>query len=122
MTSQQRRRHIETARELARELSLAASRFDELALRDLDRRDFWSAMQLDPTLVASYRAFLERLWFDGIRSRFFAGFDASKLILPLAAEVADRLDAFVEALEQQTAGSDSVAVRSPLAAEFRIEN
>ena len=122
MNLQHRLRHIDTARELARELRSASGRFDECALRDLDRGDFWDAMQLDPELVARFRAFLEKLWFDGIRSRFFAGFDASKLILPLAAEIADRLDTFVEELEHQAAGGDSAAVRSPLAAEVRIEN
>ncbi|MGK2860287.1 MAG: hypothetical protein ACSLFQ_24075 [Thermoanaerobaculia bacterium] len=124
MTSQQRRRYIETARELARELRLAASRFDELALRDLDRRDFWTAMQLDPALVASFRAFLEKLWFDGIRSRFFADFDESKLILPLAPEIAARLDTLVEELEMQAdgSGSESATTRHAGEAELRMQH
>ena len=122
MTSQHRLRHVETARELARELRSASSRFDECALRELAPGEFWDALQPDPELVSRFRAFLDKLWFDGIRSRFFADFDASKLILPLAAEIADRLDTFVEELEQQASGSESVGVRSSRAAEFRIEN
>lgn len=122
MTSQHRREHIETARELARDLRSASSRFDQLALRELAPSEFWHALQPDPELVSRFRAFLEKLWFDGIRSRFFADFDASKLILPLAAEVADRLDTFVDELELQApAGEENAVTRSARAAELRVE-
>jgi hypothetical protein len=121
MTSQHRRRHIATATELARDLRFAAGRFDELALRELDPGAMWSALQLDPELVARFRNFLEKLWFDGIRSRFFAEFDASKLVLPIAPEIADRLDKLVEELEMQAAALDEHA-RGASASELRSQN
>lgn len=120
MTAQHRRRHIATASELARELRLEAARFDELALRDLDPSAIWSALQLEPELVARFRAFLETLWFDGIRSRFFADFDASKLVLPIAIEIADRLDRLAGELETQAATLEESPVRTQPAAEVRI--
>jgi hypothetical protein len=120
MTSQTRRHHIATARELARELRDAAARFDEVALGKLAPAELWPAMQLDPTLVARFRAFLEKLWFDGIRSRYFAEFDASKLILPVATDVACRLDKLVIELEMQIAACEENS-RCAAAGEMRAE-
>src|SRR5512133_4163125 len=113
MTPQQRRHHIATARDLALELRAAAARFHEPAIRDLDPAQLWSAMQLGAALVERFRAFLEKLWFDGIRSRFFADFDASKLILPIAPEIADRLDKLVGELEAQAAAREAEPARQP---------
>jgi hypothetical protein len=123
MTPQQRRRYIATARELALELRFAAKSFEELSLRELAPADLWPAMQLDPALVARFGEFLERLWFDGIRTRFFSDFDASKLIVPIAAEIADRLDTLVEELEAQDAadGKESAGL-APAELELRIQN
>lgn len=124
MTAQHRRRHIATATELARELRFAASRFDEIALRDLEPAAMWPALQLEPELVARFRAFLDKLWFDGIRSRFFADLDASKVVLPIAAEIADRLDKLVDELEVQAAADrgDGAVTRSIAEAELRIDS
>ncbi len=120
MTSTHRRRHIATARELSRDLRLAATGFDPCALSALDAAAWWNALQLDAALVARFRALLEKLWFDGIRSRFFADFDASKLILPIACEIADRLDALVEELELQNANcEESASARGVSMAELR---
>jgi len=121
MTSQHRRHHIATARELARDLRDAAVGFDEIALGNLAPAELWPAMQLDPALVARFRAFLEKLWFDGIRSRFFAEFDASKLILPIATDVACRLDKLVIELETQIAAAEEHA-RGTVPGEARAEN
>ena len=106
MTSQQRRRQIETARELSRDLRFAAGRFDARARRALANPAVWGALQLDGELVAQFRGFLEMLWFDGVHSRYLAGFDASKLILPLAVEIADRLDMLIEELEAKAKAPD----------------
>lgn len=125
MTSQHRRKHIATASELARDLRVAAAQFDELALREVAPADLWAALQVDPALVTRFRAFLEKLWFDGIRSRFFADFDASKLILPNASEIADRLDTLVEELELQAAALEEKAATAQAgigAGELRARN
>ncbi|MFA6956294.1 MAG: hypothetical protein WC538_10520 [Thermoanaerobaculia bacterium] len=122
MTSQHRRHHIATARELARDLRDAAARFDEVALGNLAPAELWPAMQPDAALVARFRAFLEKLWFDGIRSRFFAEFDASKLILPIATDVACRLDKLVIELEMQIAACEERARCAAAGGEVRVEN
>lgn len=124
MTSRQTHRHIEIARELSRDLRSAAGRFDELALRELDKTAFWGALQLDDELVAQFRGLLEMLWLDGIKSRYFAGFDASKLILPLAAEIADRLDALADELETKAKApdGDGALTYHRSVAELRMQN
>lgn len=121
MSSQHRRHHIVTARELARDLRDAAARFDDVVLRDLDPAALWTSMQLDAALVARFSRFLELLWLDGIRSQFFAEFEASKLILPTAPDIADRLEKLVDDLERQFAACEKATAR-PVASELRIEN
>jgi hypothetical protein len=98
-----RTQHIVNARKLSCELRSAGDRFDDIDVTSLDAMSMWDAMQPKATLKAEFTRFLDDLYFDGIRSQFFGDFDAEKLILPIAKEVADRLDALADDLEAQLA-------------------
>ena len=102
-TKLDRTQHIVKARNLSSELRFAGRRFDVIDVTSLDALSMWDAMQPDAALKNEFTRFLDDLYFDGIRSQFFGDFEADKLILPIANEVADRLEALADDLEVQLA-------------------